>query len=321
MFIIAADKIRPFENLSGLVTILHRTGRRPTVVSQNPKLEKEIRDYVSSTSLGQFDFVRELRFRDLIKRERTIILGGQLDFGYGSAMNWLLNNFVFRVVYFPPGIVDKPLGQMKFKPTKLKKAKYIFRRMFIAITRRVYITSTLEEFAKHYAQNNFFPRKSLAKVDLPKHIAMKAMRQVTKKTGQSYKLYAPTHDQAGQNNQLLVELSERGNHDDRFRISIHPQDKEKYSVPADVLFDGDWSRVSNVYSDYSSLGLDFTHSTGIATCRSSPNNTDVFRAEIFGIPVHYVPFEDFLLAEDTVTKSVSTIEQDCELWEQEVFAR
>ena len=322
MFIIVADQIRPIENIIGIILILHRTGRKATVLTKSKDLKKVISLAVGFAHMTELEFVDVIKTQQIIGKKKVFIFGGQLNLGYGRLVNFIFNNFVFVTVFFPPGIVDKPIGIKKFRVTLIRKLKYILRKGFIWLTRRVYVTTSLKAYESYYAANNYFPKKNLLNIELPKHIAMK--HTISKNAGSSkpsVRLYAPTHDTAGEKNELLMRILANRNQIDNFKISIHPQDREKYAVPLQIQFNGDWSKVSNVFSDNSSIGLDFSYVTGLPSYRELPENRAYTKNEIFGIPVVYCSFEKFLTVSASSKNKVTSIETDLEQWEKGLLNR
>ena len=255
MIYVNIDTIRPLDNIYGMIHILEELKYDFILFSnkKNPKLKYGYFDQKIKTSADTYS---SLFNRKLFK---SIVIGGGLKVSHIKLIDLFINNFVLKTVYFPPGLIDKPVGSLKYKRSLLNKSFYLLRKILLLFTGRHYILSTNKAFSDYYAKNNYIPVQSCLNVQLPKHLWMAKFLDVHEQRGVKYLLYAPTHDVGSRRNRTLDKIASGWEFPFDLRVSIHPQDHQKYDIPSSLIFNGKWNEVGAVITDHSSIGLDYAH--------------------------------------------------------------
>ena len=259
--VIFADSIRPFEHITGLATIAEKTKNHKIIfISKSKSLCKKIN--IRTKNIPNIsNYVQ--------KASRDIFLILSADILFGSPDNWrkqilrFTSMFMRRrySIHLRPGKVTKPSGFLSFKRESLGNlfTQFVSYKIFNTIT---LVADKSDMFYCKSAYSKPFP--ALKIFPSPKLFAM-SQKKVKRKSSRDIVLFSPTHRNFGErsplDNLLLSEqfLKKLQINDLKFAYTTHPSgfkfDKTKSFAK---YFDGDWSKIKCVVTDYSSIGADFS---------------------------------------------------------------
>lgn len=304
--VVFADNLSPSEHLLGLLMIAIQTNNLETI-SVFGKLPDRFEDYWIKEFQGKFVHKPDASYLAKV----NAIVASDIVFGISFAFVWLrvlsrVRVLRFRSFFFGPGFVTKAVGYFKHPerggwPAIKTTFKFSFFNTYFICSNemdRIYLAAALG-----------YPLNRTVSAPLPKHVYINnALERGDKKKIRNAILFAPTHrwsDVIPPLTKLMADanfvsrLIKRG-----FDIfhSTHPDTEETILDPRVHKFEKDWSRVSCVVTDYSSIGEDFILSGGRSVISFIPDRLEFEAHQGIG------PFFDYSMSNKIVTYDLAELD-------------
>ena len=300
--VVFADNFSPSEHLLGLLIIAVQTNNLEKMYVFG-KLPDRVED----------DWIREFQGKLVHKSDASYfakmkaIVASDIVFGISFAFLWMrvlsrLRILSFRPFFLGPGFVTKAVGYFKHPERGRWPA---IKTMLTFDFLNTYFICSNELDRLYLAAALGYPLNRTVSSPLPKHVYINdALKRGDKKAIRNAILFAPTHrwdevipplTKLMADTDFVSGLIKRG-----FDIfhSKHPDTTETILDLRVHKFEKDWSRVSCVVTDYSSIGEDFMLSGGGNVILYVPDKLEFEAHQGFG------PLFDDSMNEKIVTREL-----------------
>ena len=284
--VVFADNLSPSEHLMGLLIIAGQTNNLKNI-SVFGKFPDRAEEY----------WIKEFKAKLFHKPNASYlakvraIIASDIVFGISFAFVWMrvlsrLRVLNFRPFFFGPGFVTKAVGYFKhperggWPAIKTMLTFGFLNNYFICSNEvdRIYLAAALG-----------YPLNRTVSAPLPKHVYINdALKRGDKKGIRNALLFAPTHRWDDIIPPLTILMKDADFISGLILLgfdifhSKHPDTAEATIDPRVRVFEKDWSRISCVVTDYSSIGEDFILSGGRNVISFMPDKNDFETHQGFG---------------------------------------